>query len=73
LLENDEKILIWWAMPASLRFGNTSGDIKLIEQDVLVKTGNDAIRLLDIEVQGKRMRDSQISEYFRKRKVIKLK
>ncbi len=73
LLENDEKILIWWAKPAALPFGNTPGDVEISGQGVLVKTGNDAIRLLDVEIQGKRMRDTQISECFKTGKVIKLK
>jgi methionyl-tRNA formyltransferase len=73
LTENDEKIIIWWAVSAALNSENKPGDVEISDQDVLVKTGNDAIRLLDVEIQAKRMRDSQISEYFRKRKVIKLK
>lgn len=73
LLEHGEKIIIWWAKPAASRFGNTPGDIEISKQDILVKTGDNAIRLLDIEISGKRMRDSQISEYFRTEKVIKLK
>ena len=73
LLEDGEKIIIWWAKPVVSCFGNKPGDVEISGQDVLVKTGNDVIRLLDIEVSGKRMVDSQISEYFRTRKVIKLK
>jgi len=73
LLENGEKIIVWWAVPAELRFGNMPGDVEIFKQDVFVKTGNDAIQLLDIEISGKRMRDLQISEYFRGGKVINLK
>lgn len=73
LLENDEKIIIWWAKPETLDIGNTPGDVEIFDQDILVKTGNGAIRLLNVENDGKRMKDSQISEYFRTRKVIKLK
>jgi UDP-4-amino-4-deoxy-L-arabinose formyltransferase/UDP-glucuronic acid dehydrogenase (UDP-4-keto-hexauronic acid decarboxylating) len=72
LLENGEKIIIWWAKPAALCFGNKPGDVEISEQDVLVKTGNDVIRLLDVEISGQRMTDSRISEYFKIRKVIKL-
>ncbi len=73
LLESGEKVIIWWAKPEVLCFGNTPGDVEIFDQDVLVKTGNDAIRLLDIEIDGKRIKDSQIKEYFSKGKVIKLK
>lgn len=71
-LENGEKILIWWAVPAELQNENSPGDVSISEQDILVKTGNDAIKLSDIEVAGQRMTDSQISEYFRTGKVMKL-
>jgi len=73
LLENGEKVIIWWAKPEVLCFGNSPGDVEMFDQDVLVKTGNDAIRLLDIEIDGKIIKDSQIKECFRKGKVIKLK
>ncbi|PKN21004.1 MAG: formyltransferase [Deltaproteobacteria bacterium HGW-Deltaproteobacteria-6] len=73
LLENDEKIIVWRAEPAALSFGNEPGDVEISGQDVLVKTGIDAIRLLDVEISGKRMIESQICEYFKTRKVIKLK
>lgn len=72
LLENGEKIIIWWGEPAASCRGNQPGDVDLSGQDVLVKTGDDAIRLLDVEVSGKRMTDWQIREYFKTGKVIKL-
>ena len=72
LLDQNEKIIIWWARPAASLCGIEPGDMEISGEDVLVKTGNDAIRLLDIEIQGRRMNDSQISEYFKKGKVIKL-
>jgi len=73
LLENGEKMIIWWAKPEASRLENKPGDVLISDQDVLVKTGNDVIRLLEIEIGGKRITDLQISEYFRTRKVIKLK
>jgi len=72
-LESDEKIIVWWAKPAALSFGRNPGDVEIFEQDVLVKTGNDAIRLLDVEISGERMKNLQILEYFKTGKVIKLK
>jgi UDP-4-amino-4-deoxy-L-arabinose formyltransferase/UDP-glucuronic acid dehydrogenase (UDP-4-keto-hexauronic acid decarboxylating) len=73
LTENGEKIIIWWALPEALRFGSKPGDVDISGQDVLVKTGKDAIRLLNVEIDGKSMRNLQISEYFKTGKVIKLK
>ncbi|KAF0159791.1 MAG: methionyl-tRNA formyltransferase [Syntrophaceae bacterium] len=73
LTENDEKIIIWWAKPAALCFGSKPGDVDISGQDVLVKTGKDAIRLLNVEIDGKSMKNLQISEYFKTGKVIKLK
>ena len=73
LLENGEKIIIWWALPAALRFGSKPGDVDISGQDVLVQTGKDAIKLLNVEIDGKSMKNLQIIEYFKKGKVIKLK
>jgi methionyl-tRNA formyltransferase len=72
LLENGEKMILWWAKPVSSGSGNKPGDIETSDKLVLVKTGKDAIRLLDIEIQGKRMKEAQIIDYFTKGKVMKL-
>jgi len=72
LTENGEKLMVWWGRPAAGQSGSKPGDVEISNQDVLVKTGNDVIKLLDVEINGKRMRDSQISEYFKTGKVIKL-
>ncbi|MHB8139476.1 MAG: formyltransferase [Smithellaceae bacterium] len=73
LMENGDKIIIWRALPEETHSVSEHGETEISGQDVLVKAGNDAIKLLDVEIQGKRMRDSEIGEYFRTRKVIKLK
>lgn len=73
LQENGEKLIIWWGLPAASGSGSKPGDIEVSGQDALVKAGHDAIRLIDVEVRGERMRGSRISEYFKKGKVIKLK
>jgi UDP-4-amino-4-deoxy-L-arabinose formyltransferase/UDP-glucuronic acid dehydrogenase (UDP-4-keto-hexauronic acid decarboxylating) len=73
LMEKGGKIIIWWAKPESVLSGKEPGDIEISGDDVFVITGHDAIRFLDVEIQGKRMRCSQIREYFRKGRVIKLK
>ena len=71
-LENGEKILVWWATPAETQNENSPGDVFLSEQDVLVKTGRGAIKLLEIDVAGERMQGSRIGEYFRTGKVKRL-
>jgi UDP-4-amino-4-deoxy-L-arabinose formyltransferase/UDP-glucuronic acid dehydrogenase (UDP-4-keto-hexauronic acid decarboxylating) len=71
-LENGDQLVIWRGEPAKSPAGKTSGDVFMSDQDVLVQTGNDAIRLLEIEIKGKRLREPQLSEYFKSGKVTKL-
>jgi len=73
LLENGEKIILWRVKPVLSGSENKPGDVELSGQYVLVKAGRDAIRLLDVEVQGKRMKEAQINEYFKTGKAMKLK
>jgi len=72
LTGNSEKIIIWWAEPQGCNNSEAAGCVKISSQDVLVQTGNSAIKLLEIEVQGKCFTGSQIVEYFRQGKVKKL-
>jgi UDP-4-amino-4-deoxy-L-arabinose formyltransferase/UDP-glucuronic acid dehydrogenase (UDP-4-keto-hexauronic acid decarboxylating) len=72
LMENNEKIIIWWAEPQELNKGTAVGDVEISSQDVLVQTGKNAIKLLEIEIQGKCFTDSQIFKYFRQEGVTKL-
>lgn len=73
LLENGEKIILWWAKPVSSGSGNKPGDVERSDKLVLVKTGKDAIILLDVEIKGNRMKEAKINEYFTTGKVMKLK
>jgi methionyl-tRNA formyltransferase len=73
LLENGKKIIIWWAEPAESIDGGVPGDVQLARQEVLVQTGKNAIKLLDIEVQEERLSGAQISNYFQNRKVAAIK
>jgi UDP-4-amino-4-deoxy-L-arabinose formyltransferase/UDP-glucuronic acid dehydrogenase (UDP-4-keto-hexauronic acid decarboxylating) len=73
ILENGEKLIIWWAEPVKSNLVGTAGEVKISPADALVHSGKGAIKLIDIEVQGRRMKGSQISEYFQKGKVTKLK
>jgi len=72
LLENGEKIILWWAKPVPSSTIQRPGNVELSGQQVLVKAGHDAIRLLDVEIQGIRLKDTQIIEYFKSGKVMKL-
>ena len=72
ILANGQPVKILWAKPVSPLPGKTPGDIFLSDQDVLVQTGNGAIRLCEIEVHGKRLRNQLIHDLFKSGKVIKL-
>lgn len=73
LLENGEKIIIWWAKPVPSGSAKNPGDVDISGPHVCVKAGKDAIRLLDVEVFGRRMKEEQLGEYFKTGKVTKLK
>ena len=72
LTENKEKVIIWWAEPQDSNNSSAVGDVGISSQDVLVQTEKNAIKLLDIEVQGNCFTGSQIVEYFRQGKVKEL-
>ena len=73
LLENGEKLIIWWAEPGEGINDEIPGAVNISQEEVLVQTGKDAIKLMDIEVAGERICGSEIGVYFRKGKVSKLK
>lgn len=71
-MENGEKIIIWWGESVESVRGNQPGEAQVFNQQVIVQTGQGAIRLLDVEISGNRIKDERISEYFKTGKVIKL-
>jgi UDP-4-amino-4-deoxy-L-arabinose formyltransferase/UDP-glucuronic acid dehydrogenase (UDP-4-keto-hexauronic acid decarboxylating) len=73
LLDNDEKIIIWWAQPVVLDKAVIPGKLFITKKEVLVQTGENAIKLLDIEVKEKRLRGEQINSYLKNGKVKVLK
>ena len=73
LLDNDEKITIWWAQPVVLDKAVIPGKLVITNKEVLVQTGENAIKLLDIEVKEKRLRGEQINSYLKNGKVKVLK
>lgn len=70
--DSGEKVLIWRVRPVPFAADGKPGDVISDGQSVLVKTGDGAIRLLDIEVSGLRMKDADIGTYFKTGKVKKL-
>ena len=69
LLDKGEKIIIWWAEPMALKEAAIPGKLITKDKEVLVQTGKNAIKLLDIEVKGKRLKGEQIHSYFKNGKV----
>ena len=72
-LDNDEKIIIWWAQPVVLKEAVIPGKLIIANKEVLVQTGENAIKLLDIDVEGKHLKGEQIQSYFKNGKVTELK
>jgi UDP-4-amino-4-deoxy-L-arabinose formyltransferase/UDP-glucuronic acid dehydrogenase (UDP-4-keto-hexauronic acid decarboxylating) len=72
-LENGEKLIIWWAEPVKSNIVKVPGEVEIGIENIRVYTGKGAIKLMDIEVQGRRRKGSPIFEYFQKGKVTKLK
>jgi UDP-4-amino-4-deoxy-L-arabinose formyltransferase/UDP-glucuronic acid dehydrogenase (UDP-4-keto-hexauronic acid decarboxylating) len=73
LLNNDEKIIIWWAQPVVSNKAVIPGKLVITNKEVLVQTGKNAIKLIDIEVEEKRLKGEQIQSYFKNGKVKVLK
>jgi methionyl-tRNA formyltransferase len=73
LLDNDGKIIIWWAEPVVLEASAAAGKLIITDKEVLVQTDKNAIKLFDIEIKGKRLKGEQINRYFKERKVKELK
>jgi methionyl-tRNA formyltransferase len=72
-LDNDEKIIIWWGEPVVSNEAFMPGKLIITDKEILVQTGKNAIKLIDIEVKGKRLRGKQINDYFENEKVKELK
>jgi len=72
-LDKDEKIIIWWGEPVVSKEAFMPGKLIITDKEILVQTGKNAIKFLDIEVKGKRLRGEQINNYFENEKVKELK
>ncbi len=73
ILEDNEKIIIWWAQPAEGSNNQTPGTVNIIREEVLVQTAKNAVKLEHIEVAGKHICGREIANYFRDGKVSRLK
>lgn len=72
--ENNEKMIIWQAIPGKGDIVRIPGAINVVKEEVLVQTGKNAIKLLSIETEGMILSGGkQISDYFIQRKVTSLK
>jgi methionyl-tRNA formyltransferase len=73
LFDNDEKIMIWWAELVVSNKTDVPGKLIMTDKEILVQTGKNAIKLLNIEVKGKRLKGEQINSYLKNEKVTVLK
>ena len=73
LSDNDERIIIWLAEPVVSNEAFMPGKLIITDKEIIVQTGKNAIKLLDIEVKGKCLAGEQINNYFESEKVKKLK
>jgi len=71
-LDNGDKIIIWWAESVIANKG-IPGELIIKDKEVLVQTGENAIKLLNIEINGKRLKGEQINDYLRNGKVRELR
>jgi len=75
LLPNGSKLFIWWATQSEQEaedVGNTPGDVQVEEKRVLVQAGQGKIRLLDVEIDDKRMTGDELIQYFKDREGMSL-
>ncbi|MBN2570448.1 MAG: formyltransferase [Deltaproteobacteria bacterium] len=73
-LPEGEKLFVWWGLPEEGSRSNfTAGTVEADDGNIYIRASDGRLRLADIEVTEKRMRDQSIFEYFKKRKGVILK
>lgn len=71
ILPGGEKIFVWWAHPVDERSDDQEpGSVILRDGAVFVATGWGSIRLLDIEIGGRRLKGEEIHRYFNERRKV---
>lgn len=73
LLENNEKMIIWWGEPKDGLSDGVPGTVSIQQEEIIVQAGKNSVKLMDIEVAGKRICGTEIGNYFRNGKVTRLK
>lgn len=69
--DDGTKILIWWGEPVSAD-REAPGHVVIQDKEVLVRAGENAVKLLDIEVEGKRLQGEKIADYFKEKNIKEL-
>jgi UDP-4-amino-4-deoxy-L-arabinose formyltransferase/UDP-glucuronic acid dehydrogenase (UDP-4-keto-hexauronic acid decarboxylating) len=63
-----DMITIWWAQPeAGASIAGRAGQLQLEKRAVLVCAGEGRLKLLDVEINGQRLKNSEIGSYFKER------
>ena len=60
-----ERMLIWWGLPEGSDAAGKPGSVVEEGGAVFICAGAGRLRLIDIEINGKRLKNGEISEYFR--------
>jgi methionyl-tRNA formyltransferase len=64
-LPDGRKIVVWWALPEGGPGSAPAGTVEVEGRYVHVRTGSGRLRLLQVEIGGRRMAEDQILAYFR--------
>ncbi len=68
VLAKGEKMIVWWALPEAGGRSRPAGTLEREGEAAFMIAGDGGrLRLLDIEIQGKRLRNGEIGQYFQER------
>jgi UDP-4-amino-4-deoxy-L-arabinose formyltransferase/UDP-glucuronic acid dehydrogenase (UDP-4-keto-hexauronic acid decarboxylating) len=66
------KVIVWWAIPEEIPDEDANcGTVRIMQDRVLVKAADGWLRLIDIELDGKRIKDKQIAVYLSTGAILK--
>jgi UDP-4-amino-4-deoxy-L-arabinose formyltransferase/UDP-glucuronic acid dehydrogenase (UDP-4-keto-hexauronic acid decarboxylating) len=70
-LPGGRKMMVWWGVPEKVAAGGgVPGTVALDGESVVVATGEGCLRLMDVEIDGVRMRRETLREYFGNREGV---